>query len=179
MHRLAQVYKTRALRFIFLLCLYAAGADSRASDEHIAVIVAPDFHQTITDSDDVARIFRRRLRVAEDGTLIVPVNLPIDHPLRLAFSLVLFDMPPDAMESYWNERYFHGISPPHVVTSSEAMLRFVASTPGAIGYVRGCERDARVEVLLKLPVVSDIDALEPCPPDLSERLPDLQTKIAQ
>jgi hypothetical protein len=48
--------------------------------------------------------------------------------------------------------YFHGLLPPHVLASTEAVLRFVASTPGAIGYVPLCDADARVTMLLAIDI---------------------------
>ncbi len=43
-----------------------------------------------------------------------------------------------------------GISPPHVVASQEAVMRFVANTPGVIGYVAACKVDKRVKVIYRL-----------------------------
>ncbi len=39
-----------------------------------------------------------------------------------------------------------------MVSSEEAMLRFVANTPNAIGYILACHADERVQVILKLNV---------------------------
>lgn len=40
------------------------------------------------------------------------------------------------------------------------MLRFIAETPGALGYVASCLEDRRVQVVAELPV----------PPDLAARI---------
>jgi len=45
---------------------------------------------------------------------------------------------PSAQIDYWNGLYFTGVSPPHVVNSSEAALRYVQKTKGAIAYVDAC-----------------------------------------
>ncbi|HFD11023.1 MAG TPA: hypothetical protein ENJ32_00930 [Crenotrichaceae bacterium] len=60
----------------------------------------------------------------------------------------MFNQSPLEMQDFWNIQYFHGILPPRVVTSEEAMLRFVANTPGAIGYVLSCHLDNRVKSVL-------------------------------
>jgi hypothetical protein len=44
--------------------------------------------------------------------------------------------------------YFHGVLPPHVLASEEAVILFVSSTPGAIGYVSGCVPEHKVNVVL-------------------------------
>jgi hypothetical protein len=54
---------------------------------------------------------------------------------------------PEELEDYWRDLYFNGISPPFVLASEEAMIRFVASTPGAVGYVSQCVADKRVVVV--------------------------------
>lgn len=105
-----------------------------------------------TDKPLLTNIFMRRIRVNKQGTALVPVNLPVDHPLRGIYSEILFGQQPQAMEQYWNEQYFKGISPPFVVSSMEAVRRFVAGTPGAVGYVLDCQDDDRADVLLKIPL---------------------------
>lgn len=132
------------------LCLLL-GACGAAQAEPLAIIVAPDHPLRTADRATLAGIFKRKQRLAADGSALVPVNLPAEDARRIAFTRAVFALGPADLDSYWNERYFHGISPPHVVHSVEAMLRFVAATPGAIGYVPACHVDARVRVLVLLP----------------------------
>jgi hypothetical protein len=61
------------------------------------------------------------------------------------------------MEAYWNAQYFQGITPPYVVTSEAAMLRFITSTLGAIGYILPCHLDDSVQVVFKLKVQSPVE----------------------
>ena len=134
-----------------LLCSLSVNA---ASTQRIAVIVANDGSwQGLRGKFTVrqlARSFRKQLLVDRDGQRLHPVNLPPEHPLRIAVSRKLFGREPVAMTRFWSEQYFNGVSPPHVVDSQEAMLRFIANTPGAIGYVVECRVDDRVKVLLML-----------------------------
>ena len=104
------------------------------------------------DRSLLSNIFKRRIRVNKEGTALVAVNLPVDHPLRKVFSEILFGQDPQAMERYWNEQYFKGISPPFVLSSMEAVKRFVVSTPGAIAYVLDCQGDERTEILFDIPL---------------------------
>lgn len=142
----------------------------------IAVIAHRAFARQSLSPAELGAIFRRTEVVDTDGQPLVPVNLPGHHPLRVAFSLALFDLEPADMEAYWNERYFHGVAPPHVVASVEAMLRFVAATAGAVGYVPQCAVDERVKVvaLLAMPHAADAGPLCAAPP-----IPKLQTQIAR
>lgn len=101
--------------------------------------------------ESVRLIFNRKSLVDGQGRRWVPVNLPASHPLRREFSMAVFEALPEDLEAYWNTQYFHGINPPEVLASEEAVLRFVAATAGAIGYVRAGRADRRVKVLLHLP----------------------------
>jgi hypothetical protein len=44
--------------------------------------------------------------------------------------------------------YFHGVLPPYVLASEEAVILFVSATPGAIGYVSACIPEHGVDVVL-------------------------------
>ncbi|RMG29956.1 MAG: hypothetical protein D6721_04755 [Gammaproteobacteria bacterium] len=112
----------------------------------------------------LARIFRRRQRITASGGPLVPVNLPVKHPLRRLLSRKLFHRDPEGMRAFWDRQYFHGILPPPVLGSQEAVLRFVQRTPGALGYVARCRVDSRVRVLMVLPLtgLSDRDYARLC-----------------
>lgn len=119
------------------------------SSAAIAVVI----HPARTDSvelDDLALIYRRKQLFWDDGSRINPVNLPARNPLRRTFSEVVLGASPEALERYWNDMYFHGLSPPFVLSSDEAVLRFVAQTPGAVAYVSYCNVDERARVILVL-----------------------------
>jgi ABC-type phosphate transport system substrate-binding protein len=113
-----------------------------------AVIAAPGTTAQSLSRESVSLMFRRRQNYWEDGTRIQPVNLPASHALRQAFSQCIFGRRPESMEDYWREMYFHGVLPPHVLASEEAVVLFVLSTPGAIGYVSSCPADSRINVVL-------------------------------
>lgn len=136
-----------------LVLLAGTGPHLRAAPEPepaIAVVMAPGPITAVT-LPTTAAIFRRKRQLWDDGSRIVPVNLPATHPLRRQFSLRLFKRSPEDMQDYWNDQYFHGVLPPAVLASEEAVIRFVASTPGAIGYVSSCTQDKRVIVVAVVP----------------------------
>jgi hypothetical protein len=118
-----------------------------AADETMAVIVAPG-HAKDLKKEELPLVFKRKRLFWNDGSKVKPVNLPASNPLRRAFSQAVLGAMPEELDRYWNDIYFHGISPPFVLSSEEAVKRFVAETPGAVGYVGLCSVDARVEVAL-------------------------------
>ncbi len=116
--------------------------------EPIAVITAVSNPLNTLSLDALSLIYLRKSQMDMDGNRWIPLNLPVNDPLRRSFSLALFSMLPEEQDDYWNIQYFNGISPPKVMASEEAILRFVASTPGSIGYVGKPRADSRVKVLL-------------------------------
>jgi hypothetical protein len=92
-------------------------------DTGVAVIMAPSAAQPRLDRDELALIFKRKKRFGDDGRHIQPVNLPANHPLRRAFSMQVFGNNPEDLEDYWRDMYFHGVLPPFVLASEEAVIR--------------------------------------------------------
>ncbi|HET8711015.1 MAG TPA: hypothetical protein VFM32_06555 [Spongiibacteraceae bacterium] len=113
-----------------------------------AVITAANSERGSLARADIEQIFLHRRNFWSDGTRIHPVNLPADHPLRELFSRTVLGGSPAQFENYWREMYFHGVLPPHVVASEEAMILFVRSVPGAIGYVANCIPAHDIDVVL-------------------------------
>lgn len=121
-----------------------------AANEPLAVITAVTNPLAEVSLDTLKLIYQRKNLIDAEGTRWIPLNFPASDPLRRIFSRSLFGMLPEEQDGYWNIQYFNGISPPKVLVSEEAVLRFVTSTTGAIGYVRKHKVDQRVRVLLLL-----------------------------
>lgn len=117
---------------------------------HLPAGVAP----SDVDPELLRRLFLIRQRFWPDGTPAHPVNLPGSSPLREAFSRAVFGQSVRDLAPYWNDRYFHGTSPPPTVGSEAAVLLFLERTPGGIGYVQEpatAELDASLTRLICLP----------------------------
>ena len=100
------------------------------------------------DRHELALIYKRKKRFWPDGRRIAPVNLPASQAVRRAFSVAILGHTPEELDEYWRDQYFHGELPPFVASSEEAVIRFVASTPGAVGYISACLADKRIAVLM-------------------------------
>lgn len=141
---------TFSLLFSALLHAHVSLADE---PRPIAVVIASNAEITSTKpilAEDLNLIFWRKKQYWQGGQRIHPVNLHAEHPLRLVFSKKVLGTLPAEQANYWNGLYFHGTSPPYSVQSEEAVLRYVATTKGAIGYVDACKVDARVKAILWL-----------------------------
>jgi ABC-type phosphate transport system substrate-binding protein len=136
---------------LFLFTLYCSALIAQAqAGEQIVVIVRASHAADAISQEELARVYLGKKLFWEDGTRIIPVNLTADHPCRRRFSRLVLGLLPEEMQEYWNAQYFHGISPPYVLSSEEAVLQFVAETPGAIGYLCSAATTAQVKVLLLL-----------------------------
>jgi hypothetical protein len=126
------------VRIPALLIAGVLAASPLAGQEPVAVAVAVVMHDAVRDRLDVPtvrRLFLARQRFWRDGTPARPVNQGARAPLRDLFSRRALGAPAQEFTEYWNDLWFHGTSPPPVLGSDQAVLLFVARTPGAVGYV--------------------------------------------
>lgn len=131
--------------FISLLsCLHTSAAEP----QWLAVVVSKDIAIKNFNQRELMLVFKKKLTLWESGQRIQAVNLPPEHPARKQFSLAVLKSLPEAQSSYWNDMYYHGVSPPHVLSSPEAVMKFVAETKGAIGYIPACMVDDKVQAII-------------------------------
>lgn len=141
-HSLIRVICIITLALASLLAQTASVAADKAA---IAVIVADDSPIKTMSLAELKLIYWRKKTYWANGQRIHPVNLPSDNPLRLQFSNSVLGSLPNTQNDYWNGLYFHGTSPPHVVYSDEAAIRYTQETTGSVGYVDACKVDSRVK----------------------------------
>lgn len=132
---------------IALLASCSATQSFASEGQALAVITSPEQTLKSLSKSELSLIFWRKKLFWPNHKRIRPVNFNSDHPARQAFSIRVLNSLPESQTDYWNGLYYHGVSPPHVVHSTEAMLRTVAETAGAIGYVDVCDVDARVKAV--------------------------------
>ena len=136
---------------LFFLCAVPRVSDGQERT-HMAVVVSAqsgeDLAREAISPDTLTQIFKRKKILWRRGGRIVPVNLPADSPLRQQFSMQILKQSPEALDVYWNQQYFQGVLPPHVLASEAAILRFVAQTANAIGYLSACSVDDSLRVVV-------------------------------
>ena len=137
------------MRTLWLMVLLLSGLPHAFAENNppvIAIIANRDVLSV--SSDELGLIYWRKQLYWEQGQRIKPVNLRPEHPLRQQFSQIILGSLPKKQIDYWNGQYFNGILPPYSVNSEEAVLRYVAQTSGAIGYVEACHVDNRVKAIM-------------------------------
>jgi len=100
------------------------------------LIVNPSLALTRLDKDSVRSMFTMRLRRWPDGTPVRVFVLPDRHPVHRDFSKTILGVFPHQLRRAWDRMVFSGLgqAPTEIVDEAE-MLKRVAETPGAVGYL--------------------------------------------
>jgi len=127
------------LRIIALILLaLAAGPASSAEPTRppYILIVHPGSRPAALDRKFLSEVFLRRTTRWPDDTPILPVDLAPDARARARFSQDVLARSVASVRSYWQQRIFSGQGlPPPELGDDDAVVSYVLSHPGAIGYV--------------------------------------------
>ncbi len=99
----------------------------------------------------ISAIYLLRMISWPDGSHVIPVNRELGSRARERFTTLVLREDNAALVDYWNKMHFQGKSPPVIQESEQAMLAFVRSVPGAVGYVSASTPVDGVEVLDHVP----------------------------
>lgn len=137
-HALRAADAARATALVVLAFgLVAAMPLGRArSDEPVVVIASAEW----TEASEVSLAELRRIYLGRTTSLrgrrAKPFHLRSGTPARAAFSIAVLGEREEAFEDYWIEQALRGGPlPPREVPNARALVREVARSPGAIGYL--------------------------------------------
>lgn len=91
-------------------------------------------NQTIS----IKNIYLKKQRFLGKCTLS-PLNLSSKYPIRQHFTKEVLNVSQKSWTRYYNELHFKGIDPPHIVSSTQSMLKYLENIHGAIGYLPSSE----------------------------------------
>jgi len=132
---------------IALILAITSFSSSYAAGDDIVLVVNPQITEHQISQSTVRTIFGMRLYNWKDYNIKVFV-LPDDDPVHNMFSKQILGMFPHQLRWAWDRQVFSGTGrAPIVVKNEEEMRQSVASTPGAIGYLRRSQVDGTVHVL--------------------------------
>ena len=121
---------------VLAAAVLAAGAAPVASaDATFRVIVHPQVKGSQIPRASLSSIFLKQAPKWSDGTAVLPVDQSVRSSVRQAFSSDVLQQGLVQVQVYWQRKMGAGVTPPPVKASDEEIVSFVASTPGAIGYV--------------------------------------------
>lgn len=101
----------------------------------VSVIVHPSNNSAMTE-DDISRMFLGKNKSFSNGSSVTPVNAKYGSGTRAEFEDKIIGKSKSQIKAYWSKLIFTGKGkPPTELSSDEDIIAFVASNPGAIGYV--------------------------------------------
>ena len=128
--------------------LLLAPASVPAVPSTFRVIVHTSNPVSVLTVAELQRIFRKQTRMWSNGESMVPVDWDATSPVRADFSDKVMRRSVREMAEFWvQQNITQGLTPPTTLKSTRAVLRFVASVPGAIAYVPADEVDDTVKRL--------------------------------
>lgn len=120
-----------------------------AQDASYVVIVHRDNPTDSLPRKKVSRLLLKEISTWDGGLSAQPVDLDSKSPVRSAFSRDVHGRSVSSIKNFWQRQIFSGEGvPPPEVADDAAVIAFVRSNPGGIGYVSAQARlDGGVKVL--------------------------------
>ena len=133
-----------------VLAAVMCGAASEAGAEPVPdfrIIVHPDNPNGLS-RDFLTDVYLKRVTRWPDGEVVHPVDQRASSGVRQRFSDAILMRSVAAVKRYWQQRIFSGRElPPPELDSDEAVLGYVTSHRGAVGYVSGNVKLDRVKAV--------------------------------
>jgi hypothetical protein len=141
----------KALILMVSAAVVVAGTGMALADEshpgfrvvsHLDNATGPVERQFLADA------FLKKATTWPDGQIILPIDLRYGTAVRHRFSEQVLRRSAAAIRSYWQQRIFTGRGvPPPELESDAAVLRYVQSHRGAVGYVSESAETSAVKVI--------------------------------
>lgn len=130
----------RARHATLWLMLFAAAVNVAAAAD---VVANRDATYSEISRPFLRGMFGMRVRAWPDGTPVRVYVLPDSHSTHVEFCTEVLQMYPYQLRQNWDRLVYSGTGqPPVEVATPEELLRRVAETPGAIGYLGAQNRGA-------------------------------------
>ena len=113
------------------------------------VVVIGHASLTRLDAPTLERIYTGKI-IEVEGVAVTAVNASSGSSIRNRFLQVFLNQDEDKYTAYWTVRRYIGKgASPRELPSSNEVINFVKSTPGAIGYIDEADVTPSMNVLLK------------------------------
>jgi ABC-type phosphate transport system substrate-binding protein len=123
-------------------------APTRADGPAFHLVVHPSNRATVLDRRFVADVFLKKRTRWSDDEQVSPVDQSPRASPRARFSQAVLGRPVASVRRYWTQLVFSGRGvPPLELDGDRAVISYVASHPGAIGYVSNAAELAGVKVV--------------------------------
>ncbi len=137
---------TRLMRWLLLAGILGSVVPSAAAD--FVVVVNPQVKVDHLTKAQLKRIYRKEMTEWPGDGAIIVFDQPASSEVRAAFSKKVLDATVAEVQNYWiNKKMTAGLTGPKVFRSPTLVKKFVARTPGAIGYLAPDQVDDTVKVV--------------------------------
>ncbi len=122
---------------------------STAMGGEIVFVINKDVQVDKLPKKEIRKILLKKRKFLK-GLKLIPLNLPPENGLRKLVEKKVLGMDREEVELYWNKSYLHGVEPPLVLNSEEAVKEFVKKVKGSIGYISSEKLDEDLKVIYRL-----------------------------
>jgi hypothetical protein len=144
-------YRVRLLAPLVLIALAVSPAAAEDTP-HFRVVVHPSTPGTHVSREFLANAFLKNVTRWPNDQPLRPVDLKVDALARKHFSETILRRSVAAVKAYWQQRIFSGRGvPPPALDTDNAVLEYVKSHPGAVGYISGATAAGSAKVLIVHP----------------------------
>lgn len=142
MDKLYKVFTHSLVMVLLYLNVPFASAD-------IAIITHPGVKEIGLNRAELASIYLGKKKEYSNGESIKAVDLPKESIAHRIFYKVILKKSQKEINRYWSKIKYTGKGkPPKKLTTAKEVVRWVANTEGAIGYVDGKYLNKSVKVVL-------------------------------
>ncbi len=116
------------------------------------VVAHRDVPGATVSREFLANAFLKNVTRWPDDQALRPVDLKLDAGARKGFCEAVLRRSVAAVKAYWQQRIFSGRGvPPPALDSDQAVLDYVTSHPGAVGYISGTASVGTAKVMTVKP----------------------------
>ncbi len=142
-----------SMRYSLPICLaFALWLTATCAYADIAVVVNPDNPIDEMSKHQVTDLFMGRYVAFADGTIALPLDLPVSSAVRNAFYKSITGKSVAQINAYWAKLIFSGrATPPRVAPGEQEVINMVTNNKNAIAYmdVQDVSKKVKVVYLIK------------------------------
>lgn len=122
-------------KYVFFIILLITTFACSAMAEDVIIVNRNNPINEISSSQ-LKMIYNGTIKLWENGSKIIPVDIIDDNPSASYFAKHILHVDLETKRRFWIQKIYAGIgSPPRQEKDFAKVVAFVASVPGAIGYV--------------------------------------------
>lgn len=133
------VFDPKHLRLVGAIVMAGSAGTALPLYAHAdATVIVNAANNASLDEEAIASVFLGQSHSFPGGTEAMPVNQKSDSAVAQEFAAKVLKKNPSQLRAYWAKQVFTGGGKaPKELDGDDAVTKFVAANPGAIGYVEG------------------------------------------